>query len=164
MTLDPSSFVSLAGFVGVCFLAACSGAIFRPGEWYERLDKPGWTPANWVFPVVWTVLYVMVAVSGWLVWEAAGMAAREPLIVYLVSLGLNALWSAVFFGMRRIGLALVEVAFLWGSIALMIALFAPISIVAALLLVPYLVWVSIATALNLSVWRLNRRRLATGEI
>ncbi len=155
MSVD--SLLVLAGFIGACFVAASSGSIFRPDDWYRSIAKPGWTPRDWVFPVVWTPLYLLIAVSGWLVWREAGFTgAAVPLTVWVVQLVLNGLWSAVFFGLRRLGLAVLESAALWLSIAATIALFWPISPVAGLLLLPYLLWVTIATVLTVSIWRLNR--------
>lgn len=151
-----TSILVLAGFFAACFAAALSGAYFRPGEWYERLDKPAWRPPNWLFPPAWTLLYIMIAVSGWLVWLTAGFAgAAVPLAVYGVQLVFNAGWSAVFFGARRPGWAMLEVVGLWTSIAATIAAFYPISTTAAWLLVPYLGWVSFAAVLNFAIWRRN---------
>jgi tryptophan-rich sensory protein len=150
---DPSN-LALFGFVGACFLVAMSGALFRPGQWYEVLDKPPWTPPNWLFGPVWMVLYAMIAVSGWIVWREVGLAPGV-FAVYLAQLLLNGAWSGIFFGMRRMRLALYEVALLWLSIAANIAVFYPISGLAALLLVPYLCWVTIAAALNYEVVRRN---------
>jgi len=149
--------IALAAFLALNFLAATSGAVFRPGEWYERLDKPGWTPPNAAFPVVWSVLFVLNAVSGWLVWKEVGTALAPALIVYVLSLGLNAGWSALFFGIRRMDFALAEVGLLWLSIAAVAVMFWPISPLAALLQLPYLAWVSVATALNLRMVQLNPR-------
>lgn len=148
---------SLLGFVGVVFLAALSGAVYKPGDWYESLDRPDWRPPNWAFPIVWTILYAMIAASGWMVWRANGgfAGAETAFVVYGVQLCLNAAWSYFFFGRRRIDLALVEAGLLWLSIAATIAAFAPISTTAALLLAPYLVWVTVAFALNLSIFRRN---------
>lgn len=149
--------VSLAVFLFLCFGAATTGAVFKPGAWYDSLSKPSWTPPDWLFPVAWSVLYVMIAVSAWLVWRAAGLAAAAvPLGVWGVQLALNAAWSWLFFGLRRMDLAFVEVVGLWLSIAACIVLFAPISLTAAALMAPYLVWVSFAAALNLAVWQRNR--------
>ncbi len=154
--MDVSSWVALGVFAAAAMAAASSGALFKPDAWYRGIRKPTWTPADWVFPTVWTPLYIMIAVSGWLVWREAGLAgAALPLLVYAVQLVLNAGWSAVFFGLRRPGLALVEVFALWLSIALTIVLFWPISTISALLLVPYLIWVTIASVLNYQVWRMN---------
>ena len=155
--ITPESLVALAVFVLANFAAASSGAIFRPGEWYASLAKPSWTPPNWAFPVVWSVLYVLNAVSGWMVWQAGGAGATSVLLLYTISLALNAGWSAVFFGRRRIDLGLVNVAVLWLSILGVAILFWPISQGAALLQAPYLLWVTIAAALNLSILKLNRR-------
>ncbi len=143
------------------FAAASSGAVFRPGDWYARLAKPPWTPPNWAFPVVWSVLFVMNAVSGWLVWMAAGPAAAFALSVYVGSLVVNAAWSAAFFGLRRMALGLGVVVGLWISIAGVALLFAAYSPVAAALQLPYLAWVSIASVLNLRVLQLNRQAHAS---
>lgn len=146
----------LSGFIVVSFAASSGGLVFRPGQWYERLEKPSWRPPNWLFAPVWTFLYGTIAVSGWLVWRQAGFeGAQLPLIVYAIQLLLNAAWSPIFFGLHRIGLALMEMALMWLSIVATIVLFYPISAGAALLLLPYLCWVSFALVLNYSVWRLN---------
>ena len=147
---------SLLVFCALCFLVALSGGIFRPGDWYRTLNKPSWQPPDWLFAPAWFVLYGMIAASGWIVWETA----RPDQIVlamsiYGANLVLNALWSALFFGMRRMDLALVDVSAMWLSIVAMIVVFWPISQTAALLLVPYLIWVSIAAFLNYTVMRLN---------
>ncbi len=155
---DPN-YWSLGLFVLANLAAASSGAIFRPGEWYERIRKPDWRPPNGLFGPVWSVLYLMIAISGWLVWETApGEALALPLIAYGAQLLLNAGWSGVFFGLRKPGLALVELVFLWLAIAFTIALFYPISTLAAWLLVPYLMWVSFAGVLNAAIWRMNRNQ------
>lgn len=154
--MDASSWIALPGFIAACFLAAMTGAFFRPGEWYERLKKPPWRPPNWLFAPVWTILYVMIAVSGWLVWREAGFAgAALPLAVYALQLVLNAIWTPLFFGLHRPDLVFVDIVLVWLSIVATIVRFAPIHAGAALLLVPYLVWVTFATALNFAVWRLN---------
>ena len=152
--MDMTSGLALAGFMLASLAAASSGALFKPDTWYRTLRKPGWTPQPWVFPVVWTPLYVAIAVSGWLAWREAGLFIL-PMAIYLAQLVLNAGWSAVFFGLRRPDLAFGELVLLWLSIAATLLAFAPISGAAAWLLAPYLLWVTIAGALNLSVWRLN---------
>jgi len=155
--VEISSIVALAGFIAGCFLAAMTGAFFRPGEWYERLKKPSWRPPNRLFAPVWTILYLMIAVSGWLVWRQAGfVGAALPLAVYGLQLVLNAAWTPLFFGLHRPDLGFVDIVLVWLSIVAAIVLFVPISVAAAVLLVPYLVWVTFATALNFAVWRLNR--------
>lgn len=150
--------LSLLVFLGIGVVAASSGALFRPGEHYERLRFPSWRPPNYLFAPVWTLLYIMIAVSGWLVYEEAGWsdAGRVAMIVYGIHFVLNYLWSVIFFGLRQRGLALFEMALLWLSIVTMIVLFHPISKTAAYLLIPYLCWVSFAFVLNHAMWSLNR--------
>lgn len=154
---DPN-YWSLGAFVLANFAAASSGAIFKPGDWYERLRKPAWCPPNWLFGPAWAVLYLMIATSGWLVWESAptGMLLL-PMVAYGVQLLLNAAWSALFFGLRSPGLALLELVFFWLAIAVTMVVFHPISPLATWLLAPYLAWVTFAGALNAALWRMNRR-------
>jgi benzodiazapine receptor len=155
--MDISSIVALIGFVGASSLAAAMGAVFRPGDWYEQLIKPSWRPPNWLFAPVWSVLYLAIAVSGWLVWRKSGLAgAALPLAIYLLQLILNAAWTPIFFGLHRPGLAFFEIALLWLSIVASVAAFHPVHAGAAWLLLPYLAWVTFAGALNFTVWRLNR--------
>ncbi|WP_245198281.1 TspO/MBR family protein [Jiella mangrovi] len=149
-----SSILSLLVFVAIVLAVAMSGALFKPGPWYETLEKPSWNPPNWAFPVVWSALYVMIAVAGWRVYEAAGLVTL-PFLAYGVQLILNAAWSALFFGMRRPGLAFADVLALWIAVAVNALLFYPIDAVTGLLLVPYLLWVTAASCLNFSVWRRN---------
>lgn len=154
--MSTTELLVLIGFLAAAFAAAATGVVFRPGEWYERLDKPSWRPPNRLFAPVWTLLYVTIAVAGWLAWRAGGLSgAGLPLAVYAVQLGLNAAWSPIFFGLHRPDLALVEIILLWLSIAATVVLFFPLQAVAALLLLPYLVWVGFAVALNFSIWRRN---------
>jgi tryptophan-rich sensory protein len=140
-------------FVIIVLAAASSGAIFKPGAWYDGLRKPNWTPPKWAFPVVWTILYLFIGYAGWLVWTEAGWAL--PLVLWGVQMIANALWSFFFFGIRRMDLALVDVGILWLSIALFILAAWPVAPLASLLFVPYLVWVSAAAMLNHSVRSLN---------
>lgn len=154
--METTAFFTLLGFLGLNFLAATAGAVFRPGDWYENLRRPSWRPPNRLFGPVWAVLYAMIAVSGWLVFEAEGRTLTPAMAAYLAQLILNWGWSAVFFGLRRPGLAAAEIVALWLSIAVTIVLFQPIDGVAAALLLPYLAWVSFAAALNIAIWRMNR--------
>jgi tryptophan-rich sensory protein len=159
------SLVALAAFIAASFAAAATGAIFRPGDWYRNLDKPEWRPPDWLFAPVWTVLYALIALSGWLVWREAGIAvAALPLGIYAIQLLLNAAWTPIFFGLHRPGLALVEIVVLWAAILATIILFQRVSLGAALLLVPYLAWVSFAAALNYSIWRRNRSKELTRAV
>jgi len=148
--------LGLAAFVVLCFgVSVLGGMAAAPAlaEWYPALRKPAWTPPGWVFGPVWTLLYPMVAVAGWLAWRE-GRARFGPL-VYLLQLALNAAWPWVFFGHRRLGPALVCVVLLWVAILATIAAFWRLSRGGALLLVPYLAWVGFAAALNHAIWRMN---------
>ncbi len=138
-------------------MAALSGAVFSPGQWYEQLAKPWWRPPNWAFPVVWTVLYIINAIAGWMIWEAVGFSngGGLALAVYAIALLLNAAWSALFFGMKRMDLALWESLALWLSVAIQIVLFYQIVPVAGLMLLPYLAWLTIAAWLNRTMIKLN---------
>ena len=140
-------------FIAIVFLAASSGALFKPGEWYESLRKPAWTPPKWAFPVVWTLLYAGIAYAGWSIWTLAGWSL--PLLFWGLQIVVNALWSWIFFGLRQMRLALVDIALLWASVLGFIITAWPVSEVAALLFVPYLLWVSTAGMLNFTVMRLN---------
>jgi len=140
-------------FVLIVLATASSGAIFKPGEWYESLRKPGWTPPKWAFPVVWTILYVFIGYAGWLVWTIAGWSL--PMALWGLQIVANALWSYFFFGMRRMDVALMDVAILWLSIAVFIVAAWPVAPLASLLFLPYLAWVTAAATLNYSVRRLN---------
>jgi translocator protein len=146
-------------FLLVVFVAAGSGALFSPGPWYKSLKRPSWTPPDWAFPVVWTILYVMIAIAGWLVWKAQGLG--PALVVWGVNIVVNALWSYFMFGRKNIALALADVALLWLLTAAFIVIANSVDKTAGWLFVPYLVWVSIASALNFEVWRLNRGAVAT---
>ena len=158
--MEISSLIALAVFFAACFATASSGAVFKPGLWYENLKKPRWNPPNWAFPVVWTILFIMMAVAGWLVWQTGNWPQIMPaMAAFGLQLVLNAAWSAIFFGLKQPGWALAEVALLWAAIFITILLFIPVSSLAALLLLPYLIWVSIASALNYSIWKRNRKRL-----
>ena len=135
--------------------AASTGSAFRPGAWYETLDKPSWTPPDWAFPVVWTALYAAMAYATWLVWNAAGLAAWPAFLLYAAHLIANGFWSYLFFGRRRLDWAMAEVVLLWLMIAALAWVYAQYTALAGILFVPYLVWVSIAAALNYRLLRLN---------
>jgi len=148
--------ISLIVSVALAMAAAASGAVFKPGRWYQQLAKPSWRPPDWAFGPVWMVLYATMAVAAWLVYEKAGFAgAGTALGIYLVHLLVNAGWSAVFFGLRSPGWGLIEVIGLWTSVLATIVAFLPIHMTAGLLLLPYLAWVSVATMLNYRIWQLN---------
>jgi translocator protein len=144
---------SLIVFAAATLLAAVTGARFIPGPWYKALRKPSWTPPDWLFGPAWTVLYIMIAIAGWRLWSAGGW--HRAITVWIIQLMLNAAWSWLMFGQKRIDLAMVDIIALWLSIALFIVLAWPVDQTAALLFAPYLAWVTFATALNAAIFRLN---------
>lgn len=145
-------YMSLAVFALLTVAAASIGSRYTPGSWYAELAKPTWTPPNWVFPVVWPVLYILIAFAGWIAWRAG---ARAAVVVWGIQLGLNAAWSWLMFGQHRIGAALADLALLWLAIAAFIALAWRPARSAAAMFLPYLAWVAFAGALNLAVLRAN---------
>lgn len=151
--------VGLVVLLAVCLGAAALGSaatVPRIDEWYAALDKPSWTPPSWVFGPVWTVLYIAMAVAAWLVWRQAGLAAaRWPLGLFAVQLGLNVAWSWLFFGLRSPALGLIDILLLWIAIAATLASFWRRTTAAGLLLAPYLAWVTFAAVLNSAIWWLN---------
>jgi translocator protein len=149
--------MELAIIIVLVIITASSGTIFKPGAWYERLEKPGWTPPNWAFPVVWTILFILIAWSGWIVWEEG---ARLSIGLWCVQLFFNAAWSWLFFGLRRMDFAFSDVLLLAATIIAFIASTWSVSPLAALLFLPYLAWVIAASCLNWQVWRMNRERIA----
>lgn len=153
MTTAAARWGSLAVFAVLVLAAAWTGNQFRPGAWYESLNKPEFTPPNWAFPVAWTILYVLIAVAGWRVWLAAGMSAS--LKAWLVALALNAAWSVLMFGQHRIGWALLDIYALLAAIFAFIVLAWKVDRPAAMMFAPYAAWVAFASVLNLAVWQLN---------
>lgn len=148
-------FPALIGFVVLCFAAAGIGGFFPPDDWYASLNRPSYAPPNWVFGPVWTILYLMMAIAGWLVWKSTTAGKALALTMFGVQLLLNSAWSAIFFGWHQPGWALLEICILWLAIATTILLFKRHSTSAAMLLLPYLAWVSFASVLNYGFWSLN---------
>jgi tryptophan-rich sensory protein len=150
------SVTGLGVWLVLTFAVAAVASLAAPGEWYAGLRKPAWTPPNWLFGPVWTVLYTLMAFAAWLVWHHGGLARQAlPLAAYGVQLTLNGLWSWIFFGWRAPGWAFVEILLLAAAIGLTMRLFARVSRPAAWLLAPYLAWVLFAAVLNFTLWRLN---------
>jgi tryptophan-rich sensory protein len=138
-------------------VGAIGGSLTTIGPWYRSLHKPGWTPPDVAFGVIWTSIFAITAIAGVTAWRAAKFAATREWLLGLFALNgfLNILWSLLFFRLQRPDWALIEVAPFWLSIAALIALSFRFSRTAALLLTPYLAWVSIATALNEQIVHLN---------
>ena len=148
----------LVAWLAICFIAAAIGsaASLQAGSFYTDLARPDWAPPPSVFGPVWSVLYALMAIAAWMVWRVAGFAAaRTALVLFLVQLAFNALWSWLFFGWRLGGLAFVDILVLWALILATLVMFGRIRPLAGALLIPYLLWVSFASALNYSVWQLN---------
>lgn len=127
-------------------------------SWYPTLAKPPFNPPAWIFGPVWTMLYIMMGVAAFVVWQRGWGSAgvRAAITAFAVQLVLNGLWSILFFGLRSPGLALIEIVVLWLAIAATAVLFWRVATVAGALIVPYLLWVSFAAVLNASIWWLNR--------
>lgn len=156
-----SSSVRLRGLIGwlaLAFVAAALGGLgsVNAPDFYSQLVLPEWAPPAWLFGPVWTLLYLMMGLASWLVWRVASFdAARLALLLYLVQLALNTLWSWLFFAWQNGLLAFIEIIFLWLLILATLMTFSRISKTAALLLVPYLFWVTFAAALAWNCWQLN---------
>lgn len=150
----------LGVFLLLCFgVAGISSWITSPqiSDWYATISKPAWTPPSWVFGPVWTTLYAMMAVAGWRIWLLAPSAGRTwALGLFAIQLALNFAWSPTFFALHRLGLSVGIIVALWLAIGGFVIAAWPLSRTAAWLFVPYWVWVSFASALNLAIWRLNR--------
>jgi translocator protein len=149
--------ISLIAVLILTFGSAAFGAQFMPGDWYAALQKPPLTPPNNVFGPVWTVLYALMSVAAWLVWQRTTWAGQRPaMALYLFQLALNAIWSYLFFGLHSPGIALIEIGLLWGMIIATTVLFFRANSSAGFLMVPYLAWVTFAAYLNAGLWWLNR--------
>ena len=154
------SFFRLIGCLGLCLgVALINGSVTYPEipTWYASLTKPPWTPPNWVFPLVWSVLYAMMGVSLWLLWDRAADTARRRMAItlFFLQLVLNAAWSPVFFGLHHTRAALVIIVLLVAAIAATILAAWRTQRVAAWLLALYLVWVVYAATLNAGIVTLN---------
>ena len=152
----PRQIITLIAWLAICFAAAATGVFVTMGQWFADLNKPSWNPPSWLFGPVWTLLYIAMAVAAWLVWRTGGWKLRTPaLALFMLQWLLNALWTPLFFGLHRIDLALIDITLMWLAIAATIAAFYRISKSSAYLLIPYLAWVTFATALNFAIWRIN---------
>ncbi|MGE5654384.1 MAG: TspO/MBR family protein [Bacillota bacterium] len=160
-TLRLGSIVRLIASLAITLGAAVLGGLATASSvntWYQSLVKPSFNPPAWVFGPVWTVLYILMGIALYLVWNqvSKGKAGREALLVFAVQLILNVLWSFAFFGLQSPLAGLIVIILLWLSIIATIRSFYEVSPTAAYLLVPYILWVSFAAVLNFSIWWLNR--------
>ena len=159
MTID---FTKLIISIVACEFAGIIGGIFTSRSiptWYKKLKKPSFNPPNWIFGPVWTTLYLLMGISLYIIWNSG---TNDPIKIiamalFGVQLILNVIWSILFFGMRKPSYAFIEIIFMWIAILATIIIFYPISSLAAILLVPYLLWVSFASILNYYIWKLNKK-------
>ncbi|WP_126975287.1 tryptophan-rich sensory protein TspO [Frigidibacter oleivorans] len=140
-------------FLAACVAAGATGFLFKPGPWYDGLRKPSWTPPNWAFPVVWTVLYLLMA------WAAARVAVLpgngQALAFWAMQIALNTLWTPVFFGLHRMLTGLLVMGALLVAVVGTLVTFWTLDTLAGLMILPYLAWLAVAAALNLWIWRFN---------
>ena len=151
------SLPALAGMIALClFGGMLSGLATPPGAWYASLQKPSWQPPPWIFGPVWTVLYLMIGVSGWLLWSRrSAPGGRVAIAMFLGQLGLNFAWTPVFFGLHAMGAAFAVITVLWVAILATVVAAWRLRRAASLLLLPYLAWVGFAAVLNLTLWGMN---------
>jgi tryptophan-rich sensory protein len=155
--------VGLLAWLAISFAAAALGGVASAtaGEFYQELTRPGWAPPAWLFSPVWTLLYLMMGIAAWLVWREHGFRkARTALSLFLIQLAVNALWSWLFFVWRLGAAAFVEILILWTLILCTALAFWRVRPLAGALLLPYLAWVTFASALTYAVWQRNPALLA----
>lgn len=140
-------------FFITCGAAGATGSMFPPGPWYETLNKPSWVPPNWMFPVVWSSIYILISFAGARIatMDSSGLA----LAFWAMQAGFSTLWTPVFFGLRRFKAAVVVIVILWVSVLGATVAHFQLDLWAGLAFVPYLIWVSVAGALNVAMVRLN---------
>ena len=154
--------LGLAAWLGITFVAAIIGSVasINAPAFYGQLTRPAWAPPAWIFGPVWTVLYLSMGVAAWLVWRIGGLlAARTALLLFVVQLVCNALWSWLFFAWHQGGLAMLDILVLWTLVAATTVAFWRLKPIAGGLLIPYLLWVSFASVLNFAIWQLNPQLL-----
>ncbi|MGI4838192.1 MAG: tryptophan-rich sensory protein TspO [Janthinobacterium lividum] len=141
-------------FLLACCAAASTGMIFKPGAWYESLKKPRFTPPNWAFPAAWVTIYLLLSWAGYRLTLLAD--SQTVLALWAAQIALNTLWTPVFFGANRLGAGMVIIGVLWVVVAAMVLLALRLDVITGLILFPYLVWLTVAAALNFSILRHNR--------
>ncbi|GAB4342063.1 MAG: tryptophan-rich sensory protein [Calditrichia bacterium] len=156
-----SKSIQIAGLIGwlaISYITAAIGgaASVKAGSFFSEMVRPSWAPPGWLFGPVWSVLYTMMGISAWLVWRTAGFqTVKVALILFIVQLLFNGLWSWLFFRWHLGLLSFLDIVILWGLIVATLVAFWRISPLAGGLLIPYLLWVSFAAVLNFTLWRLN---------
>ncbi|MCK1791031.1 tryptophan-rich sensory protein TspO [Pseudomonas violetae] len=140
-------------FLIACGAAASTGTLFKPGQWYETLKKPSFTPPKWLFPVAWTIIYLLLAWAGYRLSLMPG--SQVVLALWAAQIALNTLWTPVFFGAHHLFAGMIIITLLWLVVATMVVLALRLDIVTGLMLFPYLIWLCVAGALNFSILRNN---------
>ena len=140
-------------FFAACSATAATGSLFPTGTWYEKLRKPIWTPPNWAFPIAWTLLYIVLSFVG--MRAALAPNGQTALALWALQGSLATLWTPVFFGLKKMGTAFFIMASLWVTVFSMMIFFSLVETFLGVLLIPYLLWVSYAAALNYTVWKMN---------
>lgn len=151
-------FVKIIICVAICLgLGIASGfsTASSISGWYQTIQKPSWNPPNWIFGPVWTVLYIMMGIAAALVWHTPSPHRKTALVLFVIQFVLNLLWSYIFFGLHNLPLALMEIILMAFFIAITIYWFLKVNRLAAVLLLPYLMWVSFASSLSFAIFILN---------
>lgn len=159
--MSPKSWSKLISSIVLCQMAGIIGSVFTISaipNWFQTLAKPALSPPNWIFAPVWTILYTLMGISLYLIWQN-GLNKKEvksAINLFLIHLAANALWTIIFFGIKNLTLAFLEILVLLALIVAVMIKFHKINKTAAYLLIPYLIWVSFATYLSFSFWLLNK--------
>jgi benzodiazapine receptor len=154
--------LGLLGWLILTIVAAVIGGVAsaNAGAFYQQLTRPGWAPPAWLFAPVWSVLYLLIGIAAWLVWRTHGFrGAGRALYLFLIQLAANALWTWLFFAWQQGALAFVEILILWALILGTVVAFWRVRPLAGALLLPYLAWVTFASALTFTTWQLNPQLL-----
>ena len=146
--------LTFALFFLTCCVAASTGALFPPNEWYKNLDKPSWNPPNWLFPIAWSILYIVIAYVGMRISNIAG-SKNFLIALWALQITLNTIWTPIFFGLNDIKLAMKFMMGLWLSVLLMVITYWFSDPLSSILIFPYFIWVSFAAALNFRIMQLN---------
>ena len=153
------SILPLLVFILITLFAGFIGSLFTTpsiASWYAFINKPSFSPPNWLFAPVWSLLYILMGIAAFLIWQKRDNLKTKPaLMFYGIQLILNTLWSIIFFGMHNPGLAFLEIIILWSFILITLIKFYKINKTSGILFIPYLIWVSFASILNFAVWMLN---------
>lgn len=152
--------LQIIAFVAICQAAGIVGALFTVDaipSWYNTLNQPSFRPPNWIFGPMWTTLYVLMGVAAWKIWRKRkeNIHANFAVKLFFIHLFFNAIWSIIFFGYHQIGIALIDIIIVFGMIIWLMAKFWKIDHLATYLLIPYLIWVGFAIALNAAIFMIN---------